>query len=193
MPVIRAVYTGTPASPIGGSIGMYVLPIVQTTDLVLPPIIDVRDLIAINIGPGGAIADRNVVAHVDLANIDWTIVGNTNTRKGRPCRNARTTVDARAIFYTWAITESWPHVAGQSFRSEWFPHSQKVSDIPRGRSRRNSGRHIEIWAITHIAGQCLGGAISPRKIGQPVARKSYCAASQIGDTWTCHRTLNLAR
>jgi hypothetical protein len=53
---------------------MHVLPIVQSSDLILPAVVDVRHSTMINVCPGRTIVDYVVLPDIDLANVNRSIV-----------------------------------------------------------------------------------------------------------------------
>lgn len=191
MPMVRAMNPSAPASPIRSPIRMHILPIVESADLVLPSIIDVRHLVAINVGPCRAIADRDVVAHVDLTNVDRPVIRDPDTRERWASRDAGPVVNPRAIVNAGTIAQSWPNIAGQCFWPEWSSHSQKVTHISRSWASGDIGWDIDVWPIINIPWQSRRGTLEIRTIRQFVARTIFSPAAQIRNTRTRRGPIDL--
>ena len=74
VPTKSAVNADAPARPKGRSIRMNSPPVVHSANLILPAIVDAGHTTSINIGPRRTIADANVIADIDLADIHPSVV-----------------------------------------------------------------------------------------------------------------------
>ena len=171
---------------------MNAVPVMQSTDLVLPAIVDVRDLIAINVGPGRPIADGHIVADVNVPDIDGLIIAYPYTWKpwrfdragavrksvSRLAGCCRPRVDTRAIVDTWA---SHPR---QRFWRQRSTHAQKVTQVTgRWASCRIAGQ-IQIGSISRVARQRDGRSAALRAIRQLVPRPVLQAAAEVRNAWS---------
>ena len=118
---------------------MNAVPVMQSADLVLPAVVDTRDLVSINVRPGRAIADGDVVADVNVTDVDGLIIADPDTRKPRRFSCARTVWKsvARLTGDCWAIVDSGSRIDArashprQRLRGQRSPHAQKIAQITR--------------------------------------------------------------
>lgn len=72
MPAIP--HAASPAVPVFDAVGKTVVPTAELADLIAPVVSNVRDLVASDVYPAGAIVDDSVVTEIDFSNVDQVVV-----------------------------------------------------------------------------------------------------------------------
>lgn len=161
VPVEGTVNSIPPATPIGGSIGESSIPVCHPANLSSPLVVDVGDTIAVDVGPCGTVADGDVIANINLTNIDVStanIGANTvaSVREPVPSIRKAITRDSSAV--------SGANISRQCGRADGLVHSQKVAEIASGRAVSTGRNPVavaqsgEATIACIVAGQSISGA-----------------------------------